>query len=268
MGRKKQRNGLAPSTTSTPSRRSARFQSQQDSTVQTPGQRFRSLVGACSDFVPVAAVANSDSPVDDVVVSPLPKKQTRQINLVGSNLNTECFTETINIANFPVPAFASAATSRFSSAQNANDEEEEGCGDDDNDPKIDDRKMPARSDNLPSIAKDEYDNNDDDGAIDAFLGTDDNSNKVGVNDIGDDKLGIDDREEHNFDAFHVHDEGGQEVTVAVSSREVETKEDNLDPTSLFLHNKEDADALMAFFADDSNYDDEGQREQEVKINNE
>ena len=243
MGRKKQRNGLAPSVTSTPSRRSTRFQSQQDSAVQTPGQRFRSIVSACLDFVPVAAVANLDSPVDDVVVSPPPKKRTRKNNLVGSNLNTECFTETINVANFPVPAFALAATSQFSSAQNANDEEEEGCGDDDNDQKIDDRKMPARRDNLSSIAEEAYDNdNDDDDDGDAFLGTDDNSNEVDDDDVDGD--------------------------VAVSSREVETKEDNLDPTSLFLHDEEDADALMAFFADDSNYDDEGQREQEVKINNE
>ena len=47
----------------------------------------------------------------------------------------------------------------------------------------------------------------------------------------------------------------------------DNEEDGIDPSSLFFHAKEVTDELLAFFVDDSNYDDEGQREPTVNINN-
>ena len=59
--------------------------------------------------------------------------------------------------------------------------------------------------------------------------------------------------------------GGEAVANIISVSEVV---DDMDPSSLFLHAEEDADSLLAFFADDSNYDDEGQREPAIDVDNE
>ncbi len=92
--------------TVTPTRRSARtLAAQADSaTKQTPGQRFRSLLTVCEDYVPVANVVGADSCADDVVVSPPPTKRTRRKNLDAPNKNdTSIATAIIDIADIPLP---------------------------------------------------------------------------------------------------------------------------------------------------------------------
>ncbi len=92
--------------TVTPTRRSARTRAAQadSATKQTPGQRFRSLLTVCEDYVPVADVVGADSRVDDVIVLPPPTKRTRRKNLDKPNKkDTGIATAAIDVADIPLP---------------------------------------------------------------------------------------------------------------------------------------------------------------------
>jgi hypothetical protein len=264
---------------------------QQDST-QTPSEHFRILVATCSDYVPVAAiVANSDSPMDDVIVSPPSTKHTH-------HKNTAIATERLNVAMLAVSAFASMGNKNTNN--NAKDVDDDGYGDDD------DQKLPARQE---KNKKDDDDDDDDknkngmdkeynDGCddeklsahcgcmssicegvddeeceIDALFGTGMDEEKLNDNNVVDDNDDVVDDDQsgaHKGEGKDdADDEGEYDGKDGVDNKhEYNGKVSDLDPCSLFLHSKEDTDALMAFFADDLNYDDGGQIEPAIRINNE
>ncbi len=88
----------APHDAFTPTRRSARINNAGPA-AGTPGERFRNISAACSDFVAVAEiVTNVDRPLDDVVLSPPPTKRSK-------NGDSQFVTKaTINVADFPLPS--------------------------------------------------------------------------------------------------------------------------------------------------------------------
>ena len=212
--------------TVTPTRRSARIK--EVAPAQTAhGERFRSLLTVCEDYIPVANVVGVDCPVDDVVVSPPPTKRTRRkIPVDGLNNNTRIETATVDVADIPLPpafawdniAAAAAATTAapagvennsdiplpaFASAvapnlmlnddssenENANDD---GCGNDD-------RKLPAQErdtdmgDEMSAIPEGDDDDNDDEDGINAFLSSygDEDNMKNGGGDDDDGDVGED-----------------------------------------------------------------------------
>ncbi len=136
----------APHDAFTPTRRSARINNAGPA-AGTPGERFRNISAACSDFVAVAEiVTNVDRPLDDVVLSPPPTKRSK-------NGDSQFVTKaTINVADFPLPSAVPTqrdkTNSRLSLIQeddaksllgDDDDVDDGGCGDDN-------RKMPARRD--------------------------------------------------------------------------------------------------------------------------
>ncbi len=154
-----------------------------------------------------------------------------------------------------------------------NNVDDDGCGNDD-------RKLPAKRDtnfvdDMPPIPEGDDDN---DGGVDAFLSgyeeevTANNGGGEDVDDQDDDVEGNDagGGGEDEFAANgagdnDANDGGGESVANAILVSEAVA---NMDPSSLFLHAKEDADSFLAFFADDSNYQDEGQREPTINVDNE
>jgi hypothetical protein len=240
---------------------------------QTPGQRFRNLLTVCEDYVPVADVVGPDCPVDnDVVVSPPPTKRTRRNKPAFASLACTSLTQLED----DEPDNNAAATARYQNQKNDDDSSDDGdrklpakrdLTSDDGD-----RKLPAehdtdKGDALPSI--DEVDD-DNDGEIDAFINgyyadDDPRDNESHDDDVPAQDRVVEDESTANGAGEDDANGGGEGVVNEVALSAVV---DNLDPSSLFLHAEEDADSLMAFFADDSNYDDEGQREPVIDVDNE
>ena len=299
--RRSTRTKAVPVDAVTPRRCSTRTKAVRDSTkTLTPGQRFRDLLTVCEDHVPVADVVGDDCPVDDdVIVSPPPNKQTRNNQVVGEHNDS-------TITPVP-PTFASVAATSLTqledddpsdTAKDVNDDDKDGD---------DDRKLPAKrnagkGDAMPSIPEGDYNtdegDDDNDGGVDAFLNSYYDRDDPGDDNESFDAAAQDDRDDPRddnelFDAAaqdgdsrsevaaqdgNVEDEStangaGEDDTTrwgedAGSMDGVAAVVDVVDPSTLFLHAEEDAGSLLAFFADDSNYDDDGQREPVIDVDNE
>ncbi len=281
-----------PSNTATPTpvRRSTRNRN----VVGTPGERFRSLVSACSDYVPVAEiVVDSTAHVDDVVVSPPPNKRTKPTALpaIAENLDS-----TAHVDDVVVSPPRNKRTALPAIAENTHD---------DNSSIPDgDRKLPARRDlhvsdenthnddvqdflNGSSDDSEEYDSYRADYVLDAVSGKfhaqhssseEEDDDDDGVLDYNHDKnVGVDDENIVDDGGLDDGNNGGgdDENNVARAAASFDRDDENnvaqaavpFDPSSLFLHAEEDATALLSFFADDSNFE-EQPAEAPVKINNE
>ncbi len=278
--------------TPTPTRRSNRNRS--GAVSGTPGERFRSLVSACDDHVPVADVVADSAPVDDdVVVSPPPNKRSKKPTATP-------FFATVN------PALLFARVDEGGSLAGHDDAIPDG-----------DRKLPARSDAIPdgdrklparrdatnALLSVIPENTQDDDDLQLFSSSGD-SDEAEYEDFREDCVldpvsgkfhaRYSSEEEEYVDAYDDiangdHDEdmgkddgdddndGGEDDGDDEGGEDDEHKDDNhnvarhaaspFDPSSLFLHAEEDVNSMLSFFADDANYEEEP-REPSVNINNE
>ncbi len=207
---------LAPHDAFTPTRRSARINNA-GPVAGTPGERFRNVSAACSDFVAFAEiVTNVDQPLDDVVLSPPPTKRSKNVDLQFVT------NATINVADFPLLSddhvddggcgydnrkMPAQRDDRTTSTSRTTVEDDDGCGDDN-------QKMPARHDETSRQTS----TAEDDGDTDAFLSSCeyDNVDKGGEYDDGDKEEGDEDhnnegREDEDGDEVEGEDEESDEV---------------------------------------------------------
>ena len=230
MGRKTK---APPTDAFTPTRRSARINV--GPVKETPGQRFRNLVEACSDFVPVAEdISHLEHPLDDVLVSPPATKRkkltttTKSVHPAESSIaaTPAAFAAENNLAA-AAAAFNAAAASDANnlfdsdSSESENDSDDVSVGDGG-----DNRKMPAQP-NARKMVK---------GRMASV--------------------------EEEADEEELGDAGGECQGDGLLGEQIA----QADPSSLFLHDDEDMGALMSFFANDSNYNNV-EREPEVRIDN-
>ena len=247
MGRKTK---APPTDAFTPTRRSARINV--GPVKETPGQRFRNLVEACSDFVPVAEdISHLEHPLDDVLVSPPATKRkkltttTKSVHPAESSIAAApaAFAAENNLAA-AAAAFDAAAAS---DANNLFDSDSSESENDSDDVSVgnggDDRKMLAQP-NARKMVKDR------------MASIEEEADEEELGDAGMASI------EEEADEEELGDAGGECQGDGLLGEQIA----QADPSSLFLHDDEDMGALMSFFADDSNYNNV-EREPEVRIDN-
>ena len=236
----------------TPVRRSERNRNPSAAS-STPGERFRSLVTACSNYVPVAdIVTDPNATVDNVIISPPPTKRKKSNNASSILPSSGIGDEELPLDERKMPAIPEGDDSKMSAI-----------------PEIDEADITAMMENLPAD-DDNHDPDDEDEVAEDDDNDDDfvdNGNELDDDDnildddlqLGDDDIEYDDINEDN-NANECRVGSTKELSTAAAAAAA------YDPDSLFLHADKDASTLLSFFADDTNYEEE-KPEEKLKVNN-